>query len=361
MRSLASLRGWHRWLGLAVLVVLFAVSVTGTVLAYKKELVHLLVAPGSVLPADLDPAGMALDLDRIAARFPPEERELIKAPNAEEPYWTLTGRDGHVRLLAIDSLVPYTDRTWLLDALDFVRRLHVALLGGVTGEIVLLSSGLASIALTVIGIVLWWPSRARWRWEWVKPHSLASPRVLQHHRHFGAVLALPLLLLILTGTAMLWQKNVGPLGPAAHEATHDHRLPSTAPPSRFLTAALEQVPNGWPTYIRLGVPEAPEVGFRFRMPGEWHPNGRTSVTFGPEPNRVRVSLADRSPPLRRLLNQLYPLHAGYGMSALYALLVAATGIAAGWLCLSGLSSWLGRRRAARLREEAAALADDPVR
>lgn len=356
-----SLRDWHRWLGLAVLVVLLVVSVTGSVLAYKKELVHHLVAPGAALPADLDPAAMGSALDRIAARFPPESRELIKAPNAEEPYWTLTGSAGEVRLLAIGTLAPYTSRPWVLDTLAFVRDLHVALLAGVAGEIVLLGIGLASAALTVIGIVLWWPSRARCRWRWIRPHSLGSPRVLQHHRHFGAVAALPLLVLVLTGSVMLWQKTIGPLGPSAHQDWHEHRLPGTAPPSRFLAAALEHVPNGWPTYIRLGTAAAPEISLRFRLPGEWHPNGRSSVTFGPQPHRVRVSLVERAPPLRRLLNQTYPLHAGYGMAALYALLVAATGIAGGWLCLSGLSSWLRRQRAKLLGRQSAALADDPAR
>lgn len=362
MRAVGPLRVCHRWLGLGVLAVLFVASATGSVLAYKKELIRVLVTPHAILPAALEPADLALQLDRIAQRFPPPERELIKAPNAEEPYWTLTGTDGRIRLLAMDSLAPYTSNTWVLETLAVVRHIHTELLAASTGEIALLAIGLMTIVLAVVGLILWWPGRARCRWSWVRPRSLASPQVLQHHRHFGAIAALPLLLSVLTGSVMLWQKSVGPLAPITQDQVRGHGLEASAPPSRFLLEAMKQVPDAWPTYIRLGVGGSPEISFRLRVAGEWHPNGRSSVEFDPEASRARVNSIDQAPAARKLLNQAYPLHAGYGLPALYSLFVAVTGICTCWLCLSGVSSWLRQRRQPKtVRRNEAGLVEGPAR
>lgn len=44
-----------------------------------------------------------------------------------------------------------------------------------------------------------------------------------------------------------------------------------------------------------------------------------------------------------ILNQLYPLHSGYGIGWLYAVLVFASGIAMLWLGITGLLSYWRRQ------------------
>ena len=346
-RRSTGLRRWHRWCGLGALVFLLTAAVTGSLLVYKKELVHLLVAPAATLPTGFDQAQLAAELDRIAAQVNTAELARIKAPNADEPYWTLTGADGGERLLAIGSLEPYTDHAWLLPSLAFVRELHTELLTGVFGEALLLASGAAGLFLCVAGLILWWPSRHSFRWRWVLPRPRPPKQLLVSHLHHGTVTAAVLILVTLTGSVMLWQKLVGPLLPplAATTLAKQNQPVAAMAPSQWLQAAFTAVPDGWPTFIRLPDQRSNEFSVRFRLPDEWHSNGRTSVSFDTAGGGASLSQrSDQAPTAHRLLNQLYPLHTGYGLGGLYALLIFASGIALLWLSVTGFLSWLRRRR-----------------
>lgn len=345
-----NLRVLHRWTGLIAGVILLVASVTGSALVYKKALIRTLVTPDASLPPRYGVENMATALDRIAQlpAFTPET--LIKAPSPEEPYWTLGRADGGVQLLAIDSLEPYTTNTWLLDTLAFLRTLHTVLLAGVAGEVLLFASAVAGLGLAVTGAAIWWRGRRAFRWRWVFPKHLRLPHMLQYHRHSGALSAIPLVLVLLTGALMLWQKLTGPLIPPAIPAVLPYHLenPASATPGALLEEASRLIPDGWPTYIRLGTGSGGEASIRFRLPGEWHPNGRTSVTFNRTTGAIQQSLrADEGTAARRLLNQLYPLHSGYGLNALYGFLVLVSGVAACWLGVTGFASYIRRRRLER--------------
>jgi uncharacterized iron-regulated membrane protein len=310
-------------------------------------LVRLLIAPAAELPADFDQRQLATELDRIAQTVAPERLARIKAPNAEEPYWTLTDTAGDEQLRAIGSLTPYTDNLWLLKSLAIIRALHTELLTGLIGETLLLASGLAGLFLSITGLILWWPSRRSFHWRWVLPRRLPARQLRVSHLHVGAVMAGIVLLVTLTGAVMLWQKIVGPLlPPVAVSALPEKLEPApTAAPSQWLRGASAVVADGWPTYIRLPTEADAQANIRFRLPGEWHSNGRTSVTFDTTTGAGTVSSrSDQAPPARKLLNQMYPLHSGYGMGGVYAALVFVSGIAMLWLALTGGLSYLRRRR-----------------
>ena len=344
------LRRWHRWCGLAVLAFLLIAALSGALLVYKKELVRLLITPGAELPADYDAAHMARQLDRIVQQAEAGTLRLIKAPNRKEPYWTLTlaGRGGErtVQLLSSATLEPYRNNLWLLDGMAFIRELHTELLTGAAGEALLLASGVGGLFLSVTGLLIWWPTRRGFRWRWVLPRPMPMRFVLHSHRHAGAVAAAILIAVMLTGSIMLWQKLVRPLLAPAPATTLQTSLAGEVAPSRWLLAAAAAVPDGWPTYIRLPDGDRGEASIRFRLPGEWHPNGRTSVTLEATTGKMTLSQrSDEARPVRRALNQLYPLHSGYGMGWVYALLIFASGIALLWLGVSGGMSYLRRRPA----------------
>lgn len=340
------LRRWHRWCGLAVLGFLLAATLSGTLLVYKKPLIQWLVTANATLPADLDITALGADLDRIARAHAPPERRLIKAPNPEEPYWTLTGEDGALQLLAVGSLTPYDANGWLLEGLALLRDLHVTLLAGIPGEAVLLATGIGGLFLSITGVVLWWPLRRGFRWRWLLPRPLAARLMIQAHRHCGAAVSLVLIMVLLTGSLMLWQVLVAPLLPPLETTA----LPPGGPeargsPSAWLRHGAKAVPDGWPTYIRLPDSGAGELSLRFRLAGEWHPNGRTSVTLDSASGEWRISARpDRASPVRRMVNQLYPLHSSYGLGGWYALLILLCGIATLWLGITGGLSYLGTRQ-----------------
>ena len=55
---------------------------------------------------------------------------------------------------------------------------------------------------------------------------------------------------------------------------------------------IDAIPDGWPTYIRLDTKDGAQPSIRFRLPGEWHPNGRTTVLIDPaKPDAYLASFA----------------------------------------------------------------------
>jgi uncharacterized iron-regulated membrane protein len=97
------------------------------------------------------------------------------------------------------------------------------------------------------------------------------------------------------------------------------------PDARIRAAGLAPAP-GKPASVRL------------RQPGEWHPNGRTTVQIDPATGRV-VGVVDAHAlgGGTRLQNALYPIHAASVGGWLYDLVVALTGLALA--ALGGVGAW----------------------
>lgn len=338
---------WHRWLGLLALVFLLLVALSGCLLTYKQALIRAIITPGITLPATYGVAQMAPQLEEIAGRIRGDSSGyLIKAPNSEEPYWTLTrDADRQVQLLAWDSLQPHTQNLWLLQTLSFIRELHTELFAGVVGEAILLVSGLLGLFLALSGLVIWWATKRSFRWRWVLPRQFNRSYLMHYHRHSGALMLPILLVILLTGSIMLWQKLTQPLltPPPPTQLPRAMASAARATAGEWLQVAQQQVPDGWPTYIRLPAPGVAAITVRYRLPGEWHPNGRTSVKIDlPDGSLTLSARADEVDWPQRLINQNYPLHSGYGMHGGYRLVVLIGGITLFWLSLTGGWSFIRR-------------------
>ncbi len=347
-----SLRRWHNLCGLGVALVLIVTAFSGSVLVYKKPLIHWLAAPAAEWSPDYNVAHVAQDLDVIQRRYAPASISLLKAPNPEEPYWTLIEKSGSRYLLATGSLNILAHNHWAMSALEWLRVFHTELLAGIPGEVVLLVTGLMSLFLLVSGLLLWWPARKRLHARWLTPRRIRFKHLIQYHRHTGAVTAPVILLVILTGSVMLEQRLEFWVGrwlgqdTGAPVVTTDSSSDSasTAPASQLLPLAMSAAPDAWPTYIRLPTPDSAQARFRVRLAGEWHPNGRSTLTV--DARRQEIIAAERSDeagPGRRLLNQMYPLHSGYGLNTLYSFLVFVSGLACCWLATTGVLHWWRRR------------------
>lgn len=329
---------WHLWAGLAGLGVLLVAAVSGALLVYQKELVAAIVTPDASLPADYRHQQLAEELSALASQRGIDPALKLKAPSQLEPYWTVRHAEG-LELLALGSLQPYTNNLWFLDVISFIRELHVDLLSGEIGEALLLVAGVLALFLCISGVILWWPGRRGFRWSWVLPKKLRPSQWLQYHRHTGAVSSPILLLILLTGSLMLWQKLIFPLLPPNPVFTVKSAEPQTPTSaiSRGYLLAHREIDGSWPTYITIGREQGDVMlKVRFRLNGEWHLNGRTTVWLNTRSGELRrTERADNMPTTRRLLNQLYPLHSGFGMNTPYRLLTLLSGIALAWLCLTG--------------------------
>lgn len=335
----------HRWCGLGALVFLLVAALSGSLLVYKQALIRWLIVDNTPLPASYSQIQIGAQLDQIKQLLGDDAgRTLIKVPSSDAPYWTLTrDTDKFTQLLNPENLRAYSDNLWLLPCLAFARELHTELFAGVVGEVILLLAGAMGLLLTLSGIYLWWPTKRGFHWRWVLPRQWKLAHMLHYHRHSGLVFAAFMLALLLTGSLMLWQKLRGPLVAPIVPKQSELATSNSTEISPLLSLAQAQFPDGWPTFIRLGSGENPQVNFRFRLPDEWHPNGRSSVKMDVAKSQQWVSArADQVGSVQRLVNQLYPLHSGYGMPWLYSLLVLMGGLALAWSCVTALLGY-GRR------------------
>ncbi|MCG9695376.1 PepSY-associated TM helix domain-containing protein [Shewanella sp. Isolate11] len=338
------LRFWHRWIGICALLPLLIVSLTGTILVYKKPIIHFFVAQQAALPQDYSPQKIATQLDNIAQLASLQNAVRAKAPNQQEPYWTLTDQHGQHQLYAIGTLKPYQQNLWLLDGLSVVHHLHTELLLDKTGKTLLLLSSLLSLFLLFSGVWLWWPGKKGFRWRFVKPWPMKMKMMLQFHRHTGIVVTPVLAIIVFTAAIMMWQKVVTPLLPALplrsitpEQALSQDGLSAT----QAMRLAQSQLPASWPTYIRFPQDEVSHYRFRYRLSNEWHSNGRTYINVDQSSGNMEATeVADQLPWQYRLINQTYPLHSGYGINGIYQLLILLAGLGLAWVSATGLLSYL---------------------
>jgi uncharacterized iron-regulated membrane protein len=88
--------------------------------------------------------------------------------------------------------------------------------------------------------------------------------------------------------------------------------------------------------------------FRLRLPGEWHPNGRSYVLVDPYSGAVVQSIDARRQGLgTRIAHAIYPVHAATigGLPYLLFTILAAVGLA--WLAIGGAAAWIQKYRATR--------------
>lgn len=241
-------------------------------------------------------------------------------------------------------------------------RLHHSLFAGEAGERISGWAALLAVALAASGAVLWWPARRAFRPRaW--PVSRRRRDVLAQHRDLGAIFALPLVVLALTGAALHFPAEAQRLlavvmpeppapsaaelapAPAAMARPGDVDWPAALmhAQARFPDAQLRIVT--WPA--RPGEPAT----VRLRRVGEWHANGRTLVRLDPATGRVLATVdALALPRAERFFHTLWPVHAAKLGGRAVDLLTCASGLALA--LLGSLASWafVGRRLPSRLRQ-----------
>jgi uncharacterized iron-regulated membrane protein len=301
----------HRWLGGLVGLGLAVLGLTGAALLWKPWWVGVPLA--SRAPSDAETLAMIEGASRLGARhltLPSAEFGVGQA-GLERGGGAYLGHDG--TLLARWQSSWDRPETFLFD-------LHHHLLMGETGELITGWLGIAAAAFCVTGLILWWPTRRTFALR-AMPARLTRPAIIRHHRDVGAVLALPILLAGVTGALMvlkpLGQAVFAPLSRAAEVAAWQAKPPAApslaasgnVPEWRAIFAAAHtRFPDG---ELRMIVwPRKPGEGvtLRMRRPAEWHPNGRTTLTFAADGTLLAAKDAPAAPLAVRANHALYPLH-----------------------------------------------------
>lgn len=337
---MGAIRTLHAWAGTALAVLAVVFGLTGSVLVFEDDWIRATV-PAAQAEVDLDPARLGAALNRLELAEPGLTSVVLPG-----------GAVGVHRLYLADEGFGYADadgavvdrwqgaaraETWIFD-------LHHELLAGHTGKLVAGSAGLALVLMILTGLIVWFPAWRASGWR-VWPRSSARRELIGSHRNLGLVFALPLLVFSLTGAAIVFhgttQALLGgapkPPTPAVGSGDIDWARALASAQARFPQATLRMA--SWPA-----APGKPAT-IRLRQQGEWHPNGRTTVTVDPATSQVvATSDAHALPTGIRAYNAFYPLHASSVGGWLYDGLTVLSGLAMAGLGGVGAWAFLARPR-----------------
>lgn len=199
----------HRWVGLALGLLLIVQGLTGASLVFRDE-IERVIHPAMVVPSAPQRVPVQALIDTVAAAHPD-----FAISRAEFSYWDdgavlfkLVAKDGTRRLTAVDPYrgVITRDGTLLAWPAEWMFYLHESLLAGPVGETLVGIEGLGFLFMAVTGPFVWWPGRKRiGQGLRVVLDKGADRRWRSLHRAGGAIVALLLATSAVTGVLMVWK------------------------------------------------------------------------------------------------------------------------------------------------------------
>ena len=275
----------HRWAGIALCVPLVGIALSGTLLLFRDSL----WVPPEWRAQAWDPAVADASLAAALTAAGPWLYADVARPGRAFHTVGFEGRPVEVLPVTGGPLQPPPARLavelWLFD-------LHTRLLLGEPGRTAVRVVGPVAFLSIVVGLVLWWPRRRAWRKADLVRAPATRPALLKLHLAWGAAVVVILLPLVLSGTLMAhnpairaWLKPLSP--PAAP-------LPGEVAAVRLtpgdLAAAIAAARAIWPEgrLTQLSRPPAgpTQVALKFRLPGERHPNGRSTISVDLETGAI---------------------------------------------------------------------------
>jgi uncharacterized iron-regulated membrane protein len=373
----------HLWLGIILGPAVGVVGLTGAIVVFRYEL-NRMTTPGT---AYVEPQATRLTIDELAARVQaasPGDRLTQAGWGEAGPgnAWNFrsTSPEGHRIHTFINQYTgeitgrdDYHDKwmQWFFD-------LHAYLLAGDTGEFLNGFVGLATVILSVTGLVVWWPGTAHWlfgfRYLWGAGWKRQNYDI---HKVVGFYSSLALAFVAFTGVYYAWPTlykkvtervtgttvTVG--APKAATAWGDRHVPM----EQFIRAAEEAQPGA--TAISFAFPQkaGEPVTVRTKEARDWHRVGLNYVYL--EPADARIVRNDRFSDVTvgtQAILLMYPLHFGrfggrwgspflfYGVMVVYVVI----GVTPFVLMVTGLLMYWNRSlskkwRRARARARANAL------
>lgn len=342
-----ALRLIHRWIGIFVALPVVLVALSGGLLLARDPYYR------ARWPIVAEPLSAA-DIERQAALLTAIEHHFV-SPGVRTIKFPREGVNAfHVYLAdASEALVePRTGSViahwrWNSDPAAFLFDLHANLLITAQGRTLNGYLALVLLFLALSGLVLWIPRRrSTFRLRHALPRNVSRAALLRSHAAAGVCLLVPVIVFAGTGAALVFYE------PFSHVLSRAFDRRELAVPSAIVTprttpaaslievlrAVTSALPEAGPTMYYPGRGSNVVLTFRKRLPGEWHPNGRSYVLVDPYSARVVQAIDARSQGAgTRFMHAMYPVHAAKtgGPLLVVAGVVAAAGL--GWLSFAGFS------------------------
>jgi uncharacterized iron-regulated membrane protein len=247
---------------------------------------------------------------------------------------------------------PGWQRTQWIPTLVAVHR-HFLL--GDTGKTVLASSGVALVASSLLGLLLWLPKNTWKAWRnSLKVHWTAKTTALifSLHNVSGAFIAIALVVLGLTG-AYFNQSNwfstflptkgisnsVKIISPETNVKWEVDRV------QNWFEQINTKYPEGRITRLQLPLSQTEKADFRVLQPLEPRIHeGNTRISINLETNQIsKIKDPFQTTGTEKLLTWFYPLHSGEAFGVFGQSVISICGVFLCYLIASGIYLWLKRR------------------
>lgn len=346
-------RRLHLWIGLAAGAVFALLGLTGSALVYQGEILDLLYpASMQVAGGDLAPPSHILAAAQSAGgrvvilRYPETPARPVQA--------VVEQAGGGRQTLLIDPvgatpIGPLPGEAMFSVLLD----LHSRLMLQAAGRDIVGWAGLLLAVSAISGLILWWPRPRYWKHAFsLKWRNMSwYRRSFDLHKVGGVAIALPLLLLSLSGSAISFREPLLPvmaaLGgiPQARPAARPLTIENAPSLDTLVDEARRQIPGARVVFISPPARPGSPTRIRLRQPGEIHQNGRSYVLFDASGTVLDMQRVSELPAANLAFDQLpYPLHTGHLFGATGRLIVFVSGLLPALLFATGLLLWLRPRR-----------------
>jgi uncharacterized iron-regulated membrane protein len=351
-------RRLHLWIGLAGGIIFVLLGLTGSALVYQDEILALLypqqmrVVPGEIAtPSRILAAAQSALPANAGGRV-----VILRYPeNNERPIQAVIEHSGERRTLLIDPVSaaligPLPDG----GAFSVLLELHSRLMLQAFGRDIVGWTGVVLAISSITGIVLWWPQPRLRAWKlalMLKWHNMSwQRRSFDLHKVGGAVIAIPMLLIALSGGMITFREPLLPLMtalggiPQARPAVRSVALEHAASLNALVDEALQQVPGARVVFISPPARPGGATRIRLRQPDEIHQNGRSYVLLDAAGSVLDMQRVSELPAANLVFDQLpYPLHTGYLFGEMGRFMVFVAGLLPLLLFVTGLVIWLRRR------------------
>ncbi len=344
----------HLYLGLTSALFLIAISLSGAVIAFEPEL-NRLAHPNLTT---VEPAGGPVDWDRTRALV---ERQ---APGWKVIRFYFPARPGDSTYLRLRSTATHRIRhiyanqytgkilgstedgsNWIIKVHD----LHVNLLSGKIGNMLVTAATLMLGVLSITGIALWWPLRI------FRPRRGRSNAGTNRDLHttLGFWSCTAMFAFSVTGLALHYQ--TGKLLTLLQTGSAQRSMPGHGTSiGGMLRSAQEALPGT--TIPRLILSERPDepVFVYQRFPEDKTPAGRSFTTLNPRTGAVISSGSSRKAPLLQnaLVQWTREVHTGTVLGLPTKILAVFFSLLLTVLAVTGQLIWINRERAKRIGRRA---------
>lgn len=323
----------HKWIGLALCILLAPIALAGSLLVWPDQIDALLNPPRHAA-VSLPKLGPSVYLAAARAALGPDERIA-----------SLTVRPGvPVVVTALDSTGPHPrpgpparTSVWLdpgdahvIDkgatlggVMRVVHVFHGSLLVPGTGRTVVGLLGVAMLLSTVSGLWIWWPVKRGWTrgLRWGRRRETSA----NLHHQIGFWISLPLAILSVTGILIAFPSLTD--APSMGQRMRGQPLATTA---RTLDQAVADA---------RADPAALQVTWPTDAAAVWTigSKGRT-VSIDDRTGLATTRRSDRNPGFIRRV------HEGEGLTIVWRVIVTLVGLAPAVLAVTGIIMWMRARR-----------------